>query len=533
MKHARAILWAQARTMLHFYPRAGVAWAAIFGAIWYGFWTLAAAATARVLSEPANLGVLKTILPGGLLVVVLYWQVVPLLMASTGASLELRKLKVYPIPVRQLFFIEVMLRVTAAIEMALLLTGVVIGALLNPALPKWSPLALAPFVLFNLFLAAGLRDLVARVLARRRIREIVFLVVVLCAALPRWLLLRGPSAAPRLRAVFAGAPWRGWPWTAASNLLQNVQWAQSLAILAAWTAAAAVFGHWQFQRTLSFDAEAAGAAGGAPGAPRRWLERIYRLPAILFADPLGALIEKEIRCLLRSPRFRLAFLMGFTFGLVIWLPIALGRAAASDSFLGRNYLTAASVYSLLLLSEVCFWNSLGFDRSAAQIYFLAPLPFSRVLIGKNLTALVFILAEISAVTTVCALLGMPMDLRRMGEAYSVAGVMSVFLLGAGNLLSVHQARGVNPATAFRSGSAGRIQAMLFVIYPIAFLPLGLAYVARWAFGNEAALFAVLGLDALIGLIFYRIALDSAVAAAERLKETMIAALSSAGNPIAG
>ena len=57
-----------------------------------------------------------------------------------------------------------------------------------------------------------------------------------------------------------------------------------------------------------------------------------------------------------------------------------------------------SVYSLLLLSEACFWNSFGFDRSAAQIYFLAPVPFSRVLIGKNLSALFFIVLEISAIT---------------------------------------------------------------------------------------------------------------------------------------
>ncbi len=105
--------------------------------------------------------------------------------------------------------------------------------------------------------------------------------------------------------------------------------------------------------------------------------------------------------------------MGFTFGLVIWLPIAFGRSGASRSFLGGNYLTVVSVYSLLLLSEVCFWNSFGFDRSAAQIYFLAPVPFSRVLIGKNLSALLFIVLEILAVTAVCAVLGMPLE---SGEA---------------------------------------------------------------------------------------------------------------------
>src|SRR4029077_19692225 len=142
-----------------------------------------------------------------------------------------------------------------------------------------------------------------------------------------------------------------------------------------------------------------------------------------FSDPLAALVEKEIRFLARSPRFRLVFLMGFTFGLVIWLPISLGQTAASRSFLGTNYLMVVSVYSLLLLSEVCFWNSFGFDRSAAQIYFLAPVPFSLVLIGKNLTAVFFIMLEISAITIVCGFLGMPLDLKRLAEAYSVAGVI--------------------------------------------------------------------------------------------------------------
>ena len=173
--------------------------------------------------------------------------------------------------------------------------------------------------------------------------------------------------------------------------------------------------------------------------------------------------------------------MGFTFGLVIWLPVALGRSGATQSFLGSNYLTVVSVYSLLLLSEVCFWNSFGFDRSAAQIYFLAPVPFSKVLIGKNLSALLFILLEILAVTAVCAVLGMPLNPLKLAEAFAVAGVVSIFLLGAGNLMSVRQARGVNPESSFRSGAAGRVQAMLLVVYPIAFVPAGLAYLARYAF----------------------------------------------------
>jgi ABC-2 type transport system permease protein len=268
---------------------------------------------------------------------------------------------------------------------------------------------------------------------------------------------------------------------------------------------------------------------GGPGP----LERLYRLPSVLLRDPLGALVEKEVRFLTRSPRFRLVFLMGFTFGLVMWLPIAIGRGGASQSFLGGNYLTVVSVYSLLLLSEVCFWNSFGFDRSAAQFYFLAPVPFSQVMIGKNLSALLFIALEIGLVTAVCAVLGMPIDPVKLAESFSVAGVISIFLLGGGNLLSVHQARGVNPDSPFRSTAAGRVQAVLFVVYPVAFVPAALAYLARWAFASEAAFFGVLIFDAIAGVIAYRIALDSAVRAAERTKETFVAALAAADGPIAG
>jgi ABC-2 type transport system permease protein len=246
---------------------------------------------------------------------------------------------------------------------------------------------------------------------------------------------------------------------------------------------------------------------------------------------MAALVEKEIRFLARSPRFRLVFLMGFTFGL-IWMPLSLSRGGLWKTALGSNYLTLVSIYALLLLSEVCFWNSFGFDRSAAQFYFLAPIPFERVLMGKNLSAAIFIGLEISMVTLVCLFLGLPITPLNLLESYSVAAVLTLFLLGAGNLLSVHQARGSNPATSFRSSAAGRVQGMLFLIYPIASIPALLAYLARWAFSSELAFFGVLLLDAIAAFIVYRIALHSAAGAAERLKETMIAALSAGDGPIA-
>jgi ABC-2 type transport system permease protein len=286
---------------------------------------------------------------------------------------------------------------------------------------------------------------------------------------------------------------------------------------------------------MRFDAQAASARSSSKSAGsgliERFGERFYRLPSMLLSDPLGALVEKDVRFLTRSPRFRLVFLMGFTFGLLIWLPVALGREGASQSFLGTNYLTLVSVYSLLLLSESCFWNFFGFDRSAAQMYFLAPVPFSRVMIGKNLTALFFIVLEISMIAVVCRLLGMPLGPRTLAESFGVAGVISIFLLAAGNQLSVRQPRSMDPAASFRSGASSRVQAILFLIYPVAFLPVALAYLARYAFSSELAFFAVLAVDAALAGVFYKLSLDSSVIAAEQLKEQMVTTLSRGDGPI--
>jgi len=531
MTHAGAIIWAQWRTFCHFNPRRGVTWTALVSLIWYGIWAAAAYSFLRVFSNPNELSIIRIALPGGLLLIFLYWQVVPLMLATTGSSLDLRKLRAYPIPDAQLFSIEVLLRITGGIEMVLILTGITIGAMLNPGLSRWSVLAAFIYVAFNLVIAVGLRDMLGRLLARKRIRELVFFLVILAVALPQLLLARQGMISPQLRLLVTRDAWSGWPWTATSNIMLGIQFWPSLMVLSAWTVGTLAFSRWQFSRTLAFDSDAANAHDTGDNRRSWWSEWFFYLPSAVFKDPLGALIEKEFRFLARSPRFRLVFLMGFTLGLVIWLPMVFVPRGPLGGFFVRNYLTVVCVYSLMLMSEVCFWNAFGFDRSAAQFYFLAPVPFKRVMAGKNLTALFFMLLEIAMVTAVCAVLRMPLGLHRFAEAYSVAAVVMIFLFSAGNLLSIRQARGVDPGNSIRTGTAGRLQALLFAIYPITFAPVLIAYLARYAFGSQAALYVVLGLDAIAGLIVYRIALDSAVRTADLTRESMIAALSTGVGPI--
>ncbi len=598
--HARTILWAQYRTLLNFYPKVrGGSWFGILTQLlWYGLFAFASWGVYLLLATTKN-GVTEFLSPG-LLLVFLYWQFVPILLIATGASLDLRKLVVYPIPPGDLFSIEVLLRVTAAIEVFIVLIGATLGLRRNPNLHVWAPLVLIPFLFFNLYVATGLRDLIARLMARRRIREVLIFLFVLAAAAPQLLVLRGRNTGPQLRGpiknILDHANLPIWPWGAAAHLADGNDILVSLAAMTIWVAVAYAFARWQFARSLNFDAQAASATADPQSAPGRSArgatvrsrvlpgrepghltanpalpggdlpvdpsynageatnpscgqsgpkgrvgsgapsirERLYRIPSRLFADPLAALIEKELRFLTRAPRFRMVFFMGFTFGMVIWLPILLkGNNADGPSTFSDNFLTVITLYSMLLLGEVCYWNCFGFDRGAAQAYFVFPVPIRTVLIAKNIAGLFFTFLEMTLITGVCLLLRMPVTPQRFLDATAVAIVLSFFLLAFGNLTSTHNPRPVDPSQSMRSGVAGRTQMITLLIYPASFLPIGLAYAARYAFDTQRAFYGMLVLDAALGAIVYGIALQSAVARATEKKEQMIDALAKNEGPMSG
>src|SRR6476620_5603778 len=154
----------------------------VTGLIWYGFWSIIAV-TAFEYTSGDNAGdALRLNLPVGFLLVMVYWQLAPMVSASLGASLDLKKLLVYPIPRDALFLVEVLLRIANAAEMLMVLVGGLTGVLRNPLVGGWAAVpriaaCLVLFTLFNLLLSAGVRNLLERLLARKRLREIVVLLL--------------------------------------------------------------------------------------------------------------------------------------------------------------------------------------------------------------------------------------------------------------------------------------------------------------------------------------------------------------------
>jgi ABC-2 type transport system permease protein len=532
--HVQAILWAQWRSLMNFRRGAGFAsWIlpSLAVLIWYGFWAGLSVIAAFVFASHTWVEMIRPALPGALLVVCLYWQLAPLMAASLGASIDLKKLLVYPVPHRQLFGVEVLLRVSTCIEMLMLCAGAAIGLWRNSALPnRAAVIAFVPFVFSNLFLAAGLRNQLERLMSRRRFREVAVLTIVLAAALPQVLFLTGLPAP--LRNLFLGGHLGWYPWSVTARLALGSVSAGAVAALVGWTVFAWLFGRWQFERSLQFDFEAAQSEGRKTSAGVSRMDAVYRLPALLFRDPMAAVVEKELRSLSRTPRFRLVFIMGFTFGLLIFLPVLLRGSAGRSAGLPTDHLAMVGAYALLLLGDVGFWNVFGFDRAATQLYYLQPVKISRVLVGKNVATAIFVFLEMTAIAGVWALVRLPVTPFKVLEAFAVTLVLSLFLLGTGNLCSIYYPRAVNPERSTGAGSAGRVRALLLLIYPVAGFPVLLAYGARYAFQSQLAWWSVLGVVAALGAGFYWVALDTAVAKAEERRDLLLEALSRGEGPLA-
>jgi ABC-2 type transport system permease protein len=182
-----------------------------------------------------------------------------------------------------------------------------------------------------------------------------------------------------------------------------------------------------------------------------------------------------------------------------------------------------SVYALLLLSDALFWNCFGFDRSAAQVYFLVPVKMSTVLAGKNLAAAFLVLMEIAAIALVCAALRLPLSGRQILEAFAVTCVITLFILAVGNLSSLYNPRAVNPVKAMKTAAQQPLAGAVDAGVSLTLVPVALAYLARYAFDTEWAFFGVLLFGGVVGVLVYFYSMQSALKAAADRREQIIGA----------
>jgi ABC-2 type transport system permease protein len=508
--------------------RGGTIFSAVTGSFFYIMFAFLGWVLEMLFSDAEVAANFVQVLSGVLLIAMLYWQLAPVITASFGASMDLRKLMGYPIPRGKLFQVELLLRAITSFDMLIVLTGICTGLLRNPlygaaAAPYIISGALA-FIAMNVLLAAGLRALLERFFLRTRFKEIFFLILVLASLTPQLLILTNVKSPGTLLRFAPSQP--AWPWATMARLMLHNSVSSSGLAAAAWVAAAFLFGRRQFERTLNFDGSTP-KRKGKELAPDGLSERIFRFPSRFISDPLAALIEKELRTLSRISRFRMAYGMSCFFGVILFAP-ALHRRHGSSGFL-QYALPLMAVYGLLVLGQITYWNSFGFDRSAAQGYFCWPIRFRDALIAKNLTVMALMVPQILLVALVAHAFGIPSSPGKIVETFAVMIIAGLFWFALGNMFSVRMPRAMDPDKM--NQMSNKLQALTIFAAPVVLLPVVLAYWARAVFHNELVFAGIMILAAILGVIFYKLGLDSAVESAVANRESMLQELARADGPV--
>jgi ABC-2 type transport system permease protein len=266
-----------------------------------------------------------------------------------------------------------------------------------------------------------------------------------------------------------------------------------------------------------------GRLGGWLARPVQWLP-----------DPPAALIEREFRYLWRSPRFRLPFIMGFSFGVLVWLPIMLHFRDRASGWVDQSGVTFISLYSFLILGPVLFLNRFGFDRGGARSFYWLPLRFGTILLTKNLVSLLVAVAEVLLITAAARALGLGITGWSVLEAVGVSVIAILYLTSIGNIMSVRFPVASNPDRVSRAGPGGGTRAAVqFFVYPLMMSPIMLAYVVRYVLGDLGGFFMWLAGAATVGAAFYVLTFRTCAQYGDLEREAMLSQLTEGAAPLAG
>ena len=125
----------------------------------------------------------------------------------------------------------------------------------------------------------------------------------------------------------------------------------------------------------------------------------------------------------------MAYGMSCFFGILIFTPAL--RRQHGDSPLLQYALPIMAVYGLLMLGQITYWNSFGFDRSAAQGYFTWPIRLRDAFIAKNLTVMMLMIPQLILVSLVAHAFHIPSSPAKVAEAFAVVAIAALLLVRAG------------------------------------------------------------------------------------------------------
>jgi ABC-2 type transport system permease protein len=234
--------------------------------------------------------------------------------------------------------------------------------------------------------------------------------------------------------------------------------------------------------------------------------------------PLAAMIEKEVRYLLRSGPMLLSFVMPLVVLLIFG---GTGARQIPQRFSSMSFPLVAA-YSLLILTNVVY-NTFGGDHSGVQFYYLSPVPLRKVILGKNAVHAALFVLELGILWVAVRVL------RTTPELWVTAATLAAvpFALGlefsAGNILSILWPKKLEFQMMGRQRTPQVSALLALVVHAAVVATCGLVFLAAGRYGGGVAVTAFLILD--VGAVaLYFFLLTKAEELALKRRETMFEAL---------
>jgi ABC-2 type transport system permease protein len=239
---------------------------------------------------------------------------------------------------------------------------------------------------------------------------------------------------------------------------------------------------------------------------------------------ISAVVEKEIHYLSRSGPMLFTLVMPPVVLLIFrFTP---GKSDSSAGVLGHSAdlgFPVGAAYAVLILTNLVF-NSFGADAGGIQFYFVSPVRFREILMGKNLTHTLVLALEMVLVCAGASLMYGPPPWDILLATATGVFFALVVNLTVGNLLSVYSpkkidlgALGRQRASQVTALASLGIQAAVLGLCALALL-VARAYHHIWL---AAIIFLAL---AAIAAVFYSLVLNRIDAIALRRREAMISEL---------
>ena len=463
----------------------------------------------------------------------LFWQLFPVMASAFTENVDSSNLLRFPLSFPSYFLIRLVYGSLdpSTIIGSMWLVGMTLGiGIARPGLFFWAALVLIVFGMFNVLFARMIFSWIERWLAQRRTREImgaVFFVFIICFQFIGPLATRysehrhldASGNASRITAQVLRYERAFPPGLAAAAIAGGFHGAFAPALGAfAISCVYALAMLWLLNVRLraQYRGENLSEAAAPRSSPKEKsaLHLSWNISGI--PGPMAAILEKEVHYLSRSGPMLFTFVMPVIILLLFRLGPA-GTPGRHSDFLSHApdlAFPVGAAYALLILTNLVY-NCFGPDAVGMQFYYVSPVRFREILMGKNLTHALLLAVEVILVwLAVCFMFRPPaVDV----TLATVTGVAFAILLNltAGNLLSLYTPKKIDYGTFGKQRASTTtvfaslgIQAAVFGLTAITLL-IARLYGRIWL---AAVIFLILGGLAAIAYIFVlkrvdRIALD--------------------------